>query len=58
MVTSTVPITTMPAPANTPPLQTIPTVTVWTTTPKLGMELLPILQRAYQKDQQARTCAR
>jgi hypothetical protein len=36
------PITATPAPENTLPLQTIPTVTVQTAAPQLGIELLPI----------------
>jgi hypothetical protein len=40
MVTPIVPITTTPAPENTPVLQTILTVMVWTAPPQRGMELL------------------
>jgi hypothetical protein len=54
VVTPTVPNTTTPASENTPTLQTIPTVTVWTATPQPRMELLPIQHQAYQEEQQAR----
>jgi hypothetical protein len=53
VVTLTVPITTTPASKNALALQTIPTVTVRTAAPQLGMELLPVQQQAYQKEQQA-----
>jgi hypothetical protein len=42
VVTLTVPITTTPAPENTPALQTILTAMVRTTAPQLGMDLLSI----------------
>jgi hypothetical protein len=40
VVTPTDPIITMIAPENTPALQTIPMVTVWTMVPEPGMEFL------------------
>jgi hypothetical protein len=58
VVSPTIPITTTPAPKNTLTFQTIPTVTVQTVAPQPGMELLPIQQQAYQKEQQAWVHAR
>jgi hypothetical protein len=56
-MTPTDPITATPAPENTPSLQTILTVTVWTMVPQLGMELLPDQQQAYQEEQHVRAYA-
>jgi hypothetical protein len=49
----TVPITTTTLPENTPTLLTIPMVMIRTTTsPQLGIGLLPKQQQAYQEEQQ------
>jgi hypothetical protein len=53
VVTSTDPIIDAHVPEGTPIVQTIPTVTVRTTVPQSGMELLPDQQQAYQEEQQA-----
>jgi hypothetical protein len=53
MVTPTDAITIMLAPENTPALQTIPMIMVWTAVPQLGMELLPDQRQAYWEGQQA-----
>jgi hypothetical protein len=57
VVTPTDPITTMPTLDGTLALQTILTVMVQTAVPHPGMELLPVQQQAYQKEQQVRACA-
>jgi hypothetical protein len=41
VVTPIDPIAATPVPKNTPSLQMIPTVTVWTVLPQVGIEFLP-----------------
>jgi hypothetical protein len=50
-------ITTMPVLETTPAFQTIPTVTVRTVAYQPGMELLPVLQQAYQEEKQVQVHA-
>jgi hypothetical protein len=52
VVTPTDLVTATPASKNTPALQTIPTVTVQTAVPHLGMEFHPDKHQAYQEEQQ------
>jgi hypothetical protein len=52
VVTPTDLVTATPASKNTPALQTIPTVTVQTAVPHLGMEFHPDQHQAYQEEQQ------